>query len=61
MPDIPETCKMHNKYDNDSEPVYDGHGFYLTRVCKKCRTAKLSIYRLDIFDKYEADEPLYED
>jgi hypothetical protein len=56
-----ETCRMHNKYDNDSEEVYDGHGIYLCRVCSKCRKEKLSKYRPDIFENYHSDEPLDED
>lgn len=44
-----------------SEEVFDGHGIYLTRVCDKCRDEQLSKFRSDIFERYEADEPIEEE
>lgn len=38
--------------------IYDGHGIYLTRVCEKCEEETLKRYRPDIFERYEADEPI---
>jgi len=43
------------------EDVYDGHGIFLCFVCDRCRKEKLSQYRKDIFDFYDADEAIEEE
>lgn len=40
------------------EAVYDGYGIFLCFVCSRCREQKTSQYRSDIFERYEADEPI---
>ena len=42
------------------EPAYDARGIFLTNVCPKCRSKKLSKYRQDVLENpsYEADEPI---
>jgi hypothetical protein len=42
------------------ERIYDGHGIYLTRACDKCRDEKLSHFRPDIMERYDADEAIEE-
>ena len=37
---------------------YDGYRIYLCRVCEKCEKEKMSIYRSDIKEAYECDEPI---
>ena len=42
----------------------DAQGIYLCRVCRKCRTAKLSTYRPEILTAYtqaDVDEPIEPD
>jgi hypothetical protein len=38
--------------------VYDGYGIPLALVCYKCESQKLSKYRSDIMDRYNADEDI---
>ena len=42
-------------------PLHDGYGIFLTYACDKCETEKLSHYRSDIMERYDADEPIDED
>lgn len=42
-------------------PLVDGHGIFLCYACEKCEVEKLSRYRPDIMEAYEADEPLEEE
>ncbi len=39
---------------------HDAKGIYLTRVCARCRDAKLSTYRPEVLTnpQYQADEPI---
>jgi hypothetical protein len=41
--------------------AYDGYGIYLCKVCDECENKKLSAYRSDIMDRYDADEPIDSD
>lgn len=43
------------------EAQHDGHGIFLTYTCPKCEREKLSRYRADIFERYEADESIDSD
>lgn len=36
----------------------DGYGIFLTFVCDVCETEKMKTYRVDIMDRYDADEPI---
>lgn len=48
---------------NESWIEYDAQGIYLTRVCGKCVTAKLSKFRPEIlsgYDQSDVDEPIEE-
>jgi hypothetical protein len=40
------------------EAIHDGYGIFLFYACNHCRLAKLSDYREDIFEQYEAEEPI---
>jgi hypothetical protein len=44
-------------------PEYDGRGIFLTYVCEKCRTKKLSGFRPDVLSDpgYWHDEPIDEE
>lgn len=44
-----------------SEPIFDGYGIYLTKACNACEKEKLSRFRADIFDRYECDEPIFDE
>jgi len=44
-----------------SEPLFDGYGIYLCRVCPKCEQEKLSKFRPDIFSRYDCDEDIDQD
>lgn len=48
-----------------AEPVYDGRGIYLCKVCDKCRREKLRGYRPEIlsghYDESDVDEPIEAD
>ena len=46
------------KCGNDGWSEYDGHGIYLATVCDACVDAVLDTYRPDIFERYEANEPI---
>ena len=41
--------------------LYDGHGIPLCKVCDACKKEQLKRYRVDIFEPYEADEPIEPD
>jgi len=43
------------------EAQYDGHGIFLCYTCEKCYARKMQGYRSDIFERYEADEPIDEE
>lgn len=43
------------------EAQYDGHGIFLTYTCDRCYTKKMAGFRLDIFDRYDCDEPIDEE
>ena len=55
-------CKQDPNVDYSWEE-YDARGFYLCRVCDKCKDAKLSFYRPEVLSdpNYWIDEPLEED
>jgi hypothetical protein len=42
---------------------YDARGIELAKVCSRCRTAKLSVFRKEILSNpnYEADEAIEEE
>ena len=52
-----QECDFHYHNDN-KESVYDGHGIFLTYVCDRCPKDKLDMYRADIFDRYDIEEPI---
>lgn len=52
-------CDFEYHRDN-KESIFDGHGIYLTSICDRCPKDKLDRYRADIFDQYDADEPIDE-
>lgn len=37
---------------------HDGRGVFLTYTCPKCEAEKLAAFRADVFELYEADEPV---
>ena len=41
--------------------LYDGHGIFMTYVCKKCKKDRLRGFRSDIMSAYACDEPIEED
>jgi hypothetical protein len=41
--------------------IVDGYGIFLTFACEHCRARKLARFRLDIFERYECDEPIEEE
>jgi hypothetical protein len=43
------------------EPQYDGYGIFLCYTCPKCAAGRLKGYRADIFERYDADEPIEEE
>ena len=43
------------------EAQYDGYGIFLTYTCEKCEPEKMSKFRSDIHERYEADEPIDEE
>ena len=47
------TCNG-DKYEicPDGDPVYDFQGIYITKVCDKCRVAKLSGYKPEVLSGY---------
>jgi len=38
--------------------LYDGYGIFLCYACDACEPLKLSTYRSDIMERYDADEPI---
>ena len=44
-----------------TDAMHDGYGIFLCYVCPKCRDKKLAGYRHDIFERYDADEPIEEE
>lgn len=40
------------------ERQHDGRGIYLCRTCPACEKQKLSGFRSDIFESYDADETI---
>jgi hypothetical protein len=42
-------------------PLRDGYGIFLTYVCDKCVAEKRKEFREDIFEQYDADEPIDEE
>ena len=59
-----EELRDHQCERSESWAEYDAQGIYLTRVCSKCETAKLSRYRpciLTGYDQSDVDEPIEED
>ena len=44
-----------------AEAVYDGYNIFMCYVCEDCRKRKLSKFRKDIFDQYDAEEPIDDD
>jgi hypothetical protein len=51
-----QTCSCGSK--ERPEALSDGHGIFMTYACSKCRQKKIAKFRPDIFEKYEADEPI---
>jgi hypothetical protein len=43
------------------EEQFDGYGIYLCITCEDCHEEKMSIWRADINEAYEHDEPLDEE
>ena len=39
----------------------DGHGIFLCYTCPKCEKERMSGWRSDIHERYEADEPIDEE
>lgn len=39
----------------------DGHGIPLPSTCSKCESRVLGVYRADIFESYDCDEPIESD
>jgi CDGSH-type Zn-finger protein len=39
-------------------PVCDGYGIFMHYACSKCENTKNKKYRSDIFEHYQADEPI---
>ena len=56
-----DDLRYHECIRDESWPEYDARGIYLTRVCGKCRKAKLATYRpmiLTGYDQSDIDEPI---
>ncbi len=58
---IPEHLLCHCGSGEMFDRHYDGHGIYLFRSCDQCYAEKRAQFRDDIFDDYEADEPIEEE
>lgn len=50
--------EYHDCHKDDREAQYDGYGIFLCYTCPTCYDVKMSRYRPDIFDHYEADESI---
>ena len=42
-------------------PLKDGYGFFLTYVCDSCVKRRRQEFRGNIFEQYDADEPIEAD
>lgn len=42
------------------EAMHDGYGIFMTYACSGCWAEKRKGFRSDIFERYEADEPIEE-
>jgi hypothetical protein len=40
------------------EALQDGYGIFMCYCCPKCKTAQLSHFRPDIFERYDCDEDI---
>ena len=38
--------------------LYDGYGIFMTFACDKCEKEKVAKFRPDIFEQYDAEEPI---
>lgn len=45
----------------EPEALQDGHGIFMCYACPQCRREKIAGFRLDIFERYDADEPIDDD
>jgi len=55
---MPALTLCHCGSGKERRALYDGYGIFLTYVCDDCYETKRSKYRADIFEQYEADEPI---
>jgi hypothetical protein len=40
------------------EAIYDGYNIFMCYACDGCKAKKLAGFRPDIFENYDADEPI---
>jgi hypothetical protein len=40
--------------------ILDGYGIFLCYACERCSSRKLAEFRPDIFERYDANEPIEE-
>ncbi len=40
------------------EALIDGYGIFLCYACPRCKAEKMAGFRPDIFERYDADEPI---
>lgn len=52
----PRTCPCGSS--ERPEAQLDGHGIFLCFTCSECEEEKMSHWRDDIHERYEADEPI---
>jgi hypothetical protein len=43
------------------EAIYDGYNIFMCYACDGCKAEKLAGFRPDIFERYDADEPIDDD
>lgn len=53
--------KCNCKSGNFRYPLKDGYGIFLTYACDSCKDEKLSHFRPDIMEQYDAYEPIDEE
>ena len=58
---IPERHQCNCGSKKWKEAQYDGHGLFLTYTCEDCHAKKMSGFRQDIHEFYDAEENIYED
>jgi len=42
----------------EAEAQFDGYGIFLCYACSKCLDQRMSGFRPDIHERYDADEPI---